>query len=231
MENRFGIIGLGRFGSTIARKLSERGAEVMAFDKLDENINSLRDDVAHTACLDSTDIRALKEQNITDLDAVVVAIGENFEALLLTTVNLLELGVKRVIARASTPQQKMVLEKIGVKEILSPEDEVGISVAGRLINPDLVSYFQLPDDYQIVELKVPPRVANKTVSEIDLRNTYHLNLITLRRAFEVKGSDGQNKDEYHILGVPKSDTMLYDKDYLLLLGKSIDVERFQEVNR
>jgi trk system potassium uptake protein TrkA len=231
MENRFGIIGLGRFGSTIARKLSERGAEVMVFDKSEENVNALRDEVAFTACLDSTDIRVLKEQNITDLDAVVVAIGENFEALLLTTVNLLELGVKRVIARASTPQQKLVLEKIGVKEILSPEDEVGISVAGRLINPDLVSYFQLPDDYQIVELKVPPRVANKSVSEIDLRNTYQLNLITLRRAYDLKGNDGQNKREYHILGVPNSDTILYEEDYLLLLGKSIDIERFQELNR
>jgi len=94
-----------------------------------------------------------------------------------------------------------------------------------------VSYFQLPDDYQIVELKVPLQVANKTVSDIDLRNTYHLNLITLRRPFEVKGSDGQMKLEYHILGVPKSDTMLYEGDYLLLLGKNIDVERFQEVNR
>jgi trk system potassium uptake protein TrkA len=143
----------------------------------------------------------------------------------------LELGVKRVIARASTPQQKLVLEKIGVKEILSPEDEVGISVAGRLINPDLVSYFQLPDDYQIVELKVPPRVANTSVSEIDLRNTYQLNLITLRRAYDLKGNDGQNKREYHILGVPNSDTILYEEDYLLLLGKSIDIERFQELNR
>jgi len=231
MENRFGIIGLGRFGSTIARKLSEQGAEVMVFDKHADNINMLRDEVAQAVSLDATDIRALREQNITDLDAVVVAIGENFEALLLTTVNLLELGVKRIIARASTPQQKMVLEKIGVKEILSPEDEVGISVAGRLINPDLVSYFQLPDDYQIVELKVPSRVANKTVSDIDLRNTYQLNLITLRRPFEVKGSDGQIKREYHIMGVPKSDSMLYEGDYMLLMGKSIDVERFQEVNR
>lgn len=231
MENRFGIIGLGRFGSTIARKLSERGAEVMVFDTNPDHINAMRDDVAHAVQLDSTDIRALREQNLTDLDAVVVAIGENFEALLLTTVNLLELGVKRIIARAASPQQKMVLEKIGVREILSPEDEVGISVAGRLINPDLVSYFQLPDDYQIVELKVPHRVANKTVIQIDLRSTYQLNLITLRRALEVPAAEGGTKLEYHIMGVPMADTMLYENDYLILLGKSIDVERFQELNR
>jgi trk system potassium uptake protein TrkA len=125
----------------------------------------------------------------------------------------------------------MILEKIGVKEILSPEDEVGISVAGRLINPDLVSYFQLPDDYQIVELKIPSKVTNKTVLEIDLRKTYQLNLITFRRPFEVNGSDGKIKKEYHIMGVPKSDSMLYEGDYLLLMGKSSDVERFQNVNR
>ncbi len=231
MENRFGVIGLGRFGTTIARTLSARGAEVMAIDNIAERVDALRDEVAFAVQLDSTDIKALRSQNVQDLEGVVVAIGQDFEALLLTTVVLMELKVKRIIARASNEQQQRILLKLGVQEVLSPEDEVGISVAGRLLNPDLVSFFQLPDDYQIVELRTPAGVASKTVIDIGLRNKYNLNLITLRRAYEAVNKEGETTTEYHILGVPKSDTVLYDTDYMILLGKNTDIEKFVDLNK
>lgn len=231
MENRFGVIGLGRFGTTIARTLSARGAEVMAIDNIAERVDALRDEVAFAVQLDSTDIKALRSQNVQDLEGVVVAIGQDFEALLLTTVVLMELKVKRIIARASNEQQQRILHKLGVQEVLSPEDEVGISVAGRLLNPDLVSFFQLPDDYQIVELRTPVGVASKTVIEIGLRNKYNLNLITLRRSYESVNEEGERATEYHILGVPKSDTVLYDTDYMILLGKNTDIEKFVDLNK
>jgi trk system potassium uptake protein len=231
MENRFGVIGLGRFGTTIARTLSARGAEVMAIDNDADKVDALRDEVAYAVQLDSTDLKALRSQNVHELDGVVVAIGQDFEALLLTTVQLLELKVKRIIARASNEQQRRILMKMGVEEVLSPEDEVGISVAGRLLNPDLVSFFQLPDDYQIVELRTPVGVTSKTVIEIGLRNKYNLNLITLRRAYEITNEDGEKTTEYHILGVPSSDTVLYESDYIILLGKNTDIERFVDLNK
>jgi trk system potassium uptake protein TrkA len=111
MENRFGVIGLGRFGTTIAKTLSAKGAEVIAMDNDEAKIEDLREDVALAVKLDATDIKALRSQNVQDLDAVVVAIGGDFEALVLTTVLLLELKVKRIIARASTIQQVKILEK------------------------------------------------------------------------------------------------------------------------
>lgn len=231
MENRFGVIGLGRFGTTIARTLSARGAEVMAIDNIAERVDTLRDEVAYAVQLDSTDIKALRAQNVQDLDGVVVAIGQDFEALLLTTVVLMELKVKRIIARASNEQQQQILQKLGVKEVLSPEDEVGISVAGRLLNPDLVSFFQLPDDYQIVELRTPKGVASKSVIEIGLRNKYNLNLITLRRAYEAVNEAGVSTVEYHIMGVPGADTILYETDYMILLGKNSDIEKFVDLNK
>ncbi len=231
MENRFGVIGLGRFGTTIARTLSARGAEVMAIDNIAERVDALRDEVAYAVQLDSTDIKALRAQNVQDLDGVVVAIGQDFEALLLTTVVLMELKVKRIIARASNEQQQQILQKLGVKEVLSPEDEVGISVAGRLLNPDLVSFFQLPDDYQIVELRTPKGVSSKSVIEIGLRNKYNLNLITLRRAYEAVNEAGESTVEYHIMGVPGADTILYETDYMILLGKNSDIEKFVDLNK
>ena len=127
-EHKFAVIGLGLFGRAIAKTLSERGAEVLAIDINEEKIQRIKDDVAYAVTFDATDIKALRAQNIENVDAVVVSICENFEALLLCTVHLLELKVKRIIARAQGHLQRMILEKLGVQEILSAETEVGIAV-------------------------------------------------------------------------------------------------------
>ena len=109
--SKFAVIGVGRYGSTIARRLSEKGAQVFAFDPDEEKIENIKDEVAFAVTLDATDIRALKSQNLGEIDAAVVAIGENFEATILTCVHLMDMGVKRVIARASGAHQRLILEK------------------------------------------------------------------------------------------------------------------------
>lgn len=230
MNFRFAVIGLGRFGTKIARTLADRGAEVLAIDSDEAKTDNLRDDVAYAVTMDSTEAKALESQRIQDMDAVVVAIGENFEALLLTTAHLLDMKVKRVIARAATPQQRMILEKMGVTEILSPEDEVGILVAQRLVHPSVMTFLQLPDGYEIAEILPPKGIWNKSLAELQLRDIYNLNLITLKREYELE-KDGQMRLEKHILGVPKKETVIYENDTLILLGQEVDIERFIEVNR
>lgn len=230
MINRFAVIGLGQFGMSIARTLATRGAEVLAIDILLDKVEFIKDEVAHAVALDTTDIKALTAQNIQDMDAVVVAIGENFEGLLLTTVLLQELEVKRIIARAASPQQRMILEKMGVKEILSPEETVGMTVAEMLLHPNMRSFLPLADDYEIVEIRTPKRIANKTVRELALRQKYNLNLITIKRMYEEERGGKVNQVE-HIIGVPKGDTVLYETDILIVLGKTNDVTRFMEVNK
>ena len=229
-ESKFAVIGLGRFGMAIAQTLSQRGAEVLAIDNREEKVEEIKDDVAYAVCLDSTDAKALKAQNIKDMDAVVVAIGENFEALLLTTVLLKELEVKRVVVRASGKHQVQILEKLGIEEILSPENRVGITVAEQLLNPSIVTSLQLPDNYEIVEIKTPKELTNRTLNEIGLRTKYNLNLITLKREFEIN-KNGVMDSETHILGVPSSETVLYDSDTIIVFGKSKDIERFIEINK
>src|SRR5690606_33835887 len=225
MNFKFAVIGLGRFGTKIAHTLSQRGAEVQAIDNDENKTDNLRDEVAYAVTMDSTDIKALNSQRVKDMDAVVVAIGENFEALLLTTAHLLDMKVKRVIARAATPQQRMILEKMGVSEILSPEDEVGILVAERLLHPSVMTFLQLPDGYEIAEIVPPEGVWNKSVGELQLRERYNLNLITLKREYQLQ-KNGEVILEKHILGVPKSDTMIYENDTLIILGQEVDIERF-----
>jgi len=229
-KHKFAVIGLGMFGRAIAKTLSQRGAEVLAIDNNEEKIQDIRDDVAYAVAFDATDIKALKAQNIKDVDAVVVAIGENFESLLLCTVHLLELKVKRIIARAQGSLQRMILEKLGVQEILSPENEVGIAVAEKLIYPSIVSFLQLPDEYEIVEVKTPKGIANRTLEDIGLRNKYKLNLITFKREVEVE-KNGETVKEQHIIGVPRSSTVLYETDTIVVFGRSKDIGKFIEINQ
>jgi trk system potassium uptake protein TrkA len=229
MRYKFAVIGLGRFGTRIAKTLSERGAEVIAMDKSMAKVDALRDDVSLPVCMDSTDIRNLKAQNITEVDAVVIAIGEDFESLLLTVVHLMSLKIKRIIARASTSQQRMILEKMGVEEILSPEEEVGSIVAERLIHPNVKTFLQLSDHYEIAEIKAPFKTWNKAVSEIGFRESYKLNLITLRREMS-EMIDGKPTVTASVIGVPKSDNTIYDTDTIIVFGTTSDIEKFVELN-
>src|SRR5688572_4941274 len=128
-QYKFAVIGLGQFGNAIARTLALRGAEVLAIDSSEEHIDDIKDDVSYAVCMDATDIKALRAQNVQDMDAVVVAIGEDFEALMLCVVQLMELNVTRLMARANGKHQQLILEKIGVKEILSQENDMGLAVS------------------------------------------------------------------------------------------------------
>lgn len=222
-KSKFAVIGLGQFGSAIARKLSEKNTEVLAIDVDEEKVETIKDEVAYAVTLDSTDSRSLKAQNIQDMDAVVVAIGANFQDLLLTTFVLQELKVNRIIARAQGKTQRRILEKMGIEEILSPEDEVGNNVAEQLVNPSVLMCMQLPDNYEIVEVKAPKDVCGRSLEDIGLREKYKTNLVTLMRP----GEDGK----LHIMGVPKADTMVEENDIIILFGKTSNINRFIEINK
>ena len=196
---------------------------------LKKKVEAIKDDVAMAVTLDTTDVRAIQSQNISEVDAAIVAIGENFEAVILTTVHLIELGIKRIIARASGPQQIKILEKLGVTEILTPEDEVAFVVAERLVNPSVVSFLQLPDNYEIAEIKAPKAILDRSIDDLDLRNKYQLTLVTIKREFETK-KKGEIIIEKHVLGVPSSETIIQPTDTLVVFGTIKDVARFIEIN-
>lgn len=229
MSTRYAVIGLGQFGRAIATMLANKGAEVIAIDNNDLHIDSIKDEVAHAIRMEATDIKALKAQGITEMDAVVVAIGKDFEALLLCCAHLVDLGVKRIIARAHGKVQRMILEKLGVTEILSPEDEVGKIVAERLLNPNILSYLELPDDYEIVEIRAPKGIINRSLEDIGLRDKYKLTVITIKREFQ-ELKNGEMVIEQHVLGVPSSKTLITENDTLMVFGLVKDISRFTDIN-
>ncbi|CAI8290539.1 MAG: Ktr system potassium uptake protein A [Owenweeksia sp. TMED14] len=222
MADKFAVIGLGQFGQAICKKLSAKGAEVIAIDIDEDRVDEIKDYVSYAVQLDSTDIRALKSQNISEMDAVIVSIGHNFEGMLLTTVKLLEIGVKRLVARTQGKTQRKILEKMGVTEILSPEEEVGINVAERLMNPSMLMCMPLPDDYEIVEITAPKSVVGRSIKDLGLLSKYSLNLVTIIESF--------GNVELHIKGVIEEDEIIKDNYVLVVFGLNKDVERFIDIN-
>jgi len=228
-NNQFVVIGIGQFGEAIARSLSKKGAEVMAIDKNQEKIDYIANDVAYAVVLDSTDKKALISQNVQDYDAVVIAIGEDFEELLLTAVNLMELNVKRIIVRAKGKVNRLILEKLGLKEIFSPEFEVGKVVAERLLNPSIGNFLDLPDGYVITEIKAPKSIVGQTLESIKLRESYNINLVTIRNEVEeVKGN--RIVQSQHIKGVPQANTVIGEHDYIVVFGHEKDIDKFIDIN-
>lgn len=229
MKNeKIAVIGAGRFGTAIAKELSLKGVEVLVIDSTLSIIQDISDDVAYAVCVDATNKRALEAENIEDYDTVIVAIGNDFEARLLCVANLLDLEVKRIVCRTLGENQKLILEKMGITEFLSPEDEVGVIVAERMLNPNILTYLQLPDQYRIAEVLTPPRIVGKTIEELNFRDSYRISLITIRR--ETYDSLDTKKIEEHIIGVPATSDIIEENDIFVLFGKLVDIETFINSN-
>ena len=221
MNSKFAVIGLGVFGSAIARKLAERGADVMAIDESEDKVQSIANDVAFAVSLDATSKHALEAQNLGDMDAVVVSIGSSFQEMLLCVFQLQSIGVKQIIARAQGPVQREILTKMGLKHILSPEQEVANNIAEQLTNPGVLMCVNLPDDHEIIEVAAPSKLHGRTLQDIGLRKKYNINLVTLLK------KDG---GEHHIKGVPGPETIIDNGDIIMIFGLTKDVNRFIEIN-
>ena len=225
---KFAVIGIGQFGKSIALNLSQKGAEVMAIDMNYDKIENISDEVSYAVTLNATDRKALLSQDITNFDAVIISIGNPLEQRLLCAALLLDLGVKRIVCRATGRNERFILEKMGITDIISPEQEVGISVARRLMNPSLVSYLDLADDYSVMEIVAPKHICGLTYAKVNFRDKYKLSLITIKRDYN--DDPASKTSNQHVLGVPDTKTIILSKDTLVLFGKNKDIEKFVEIN-
>lgn len=226
---KYCIIGLGHFGMSLSIKLAESGAEVIAIDKKMELVEQVKDKVTFAAQLDSTDESALRSQGVEDMDAIIVAIGEGFEASLKTTAILQEIGVKRILNRVITPIHERLLRLMGITELLYPEAEAASHLSSRLMIPGLLESFRLSEDYSIYEIFTPKKFIGQTLVNSDLREKYSLNLVTVKRIKEKKSIIGDSKIEgHHSVGVPGPDFIFREKDVLVLFGKRKDFKKLIE---
>lgn len=221
MAQQFAVIGLGAFGSAIARELARNGGEVIAIDKEMEPVERIKDEVAYAVRMDATDTKVLKVHDVPQVDVAIVAIGSHFESAVLVAVELMQLGVKHLIVRAETGTQKRILERLGIADVLLPEEEIARHVAQRLINPQILDLFRLSEDYSIVEVRTPERFWQKTFGELNIRERFRCNVIAVKRPRTQEGE--ALAPDYRLL-VPLSQLKLEESDTLIVLGLAKDIE-------
>ena len=219
------IIGLGNFGSSLAEKLTRMGNEVIGVDVSLNKVEAFKDKITHAISLDSTDLTAVSNLPLRDTDVVIVAIGEDKGALIMTTALMKQLKVKRLISRAVTPLQEMVLEAMGVDEIIHPEEETAERWAKKLNLQGVVDSFELGEEFSIVEIKVPQKYIGKKLKDIGLRRDYNLIVLTTMKVVPEKNKLGGQKFIPRPQGVASSETILYEGDMIVLYGFNKDIKK------
>ena len=226
MPRQFAVIGLGNFGSQLAAELTRRGAEVLAIDEREEAVDDLRDHVTHTVRVDATDEKALAEQRLAEMDAVVVSFGSDFEAALLTVSVLRQIGVKRLIVRATTVRHERILEALGVDEVVLPVNETVTRLAGSLMVEGLYDSFALSADYAVGEVAAPEELLGKKVGEVDFPGEFGVSLVTIRRIVpETRILGLGTRMVERVLGIPSPATPVERGDTLIVFGPKKALEK------
>lgn len=210
-SNSYLVFGLGRFGSSLARSLSEQGQQVMAVDSSEELVQDIAPYVTEAIQLDATDEAALATLGINNFDGAVVSIGQNIRDSILICVLLKEMGIPHLIAKANDELHAKVLRKIGVDKVVFPERDMGERVARSIVAPGVLDLMQLDNDFQIVEIRMPEKWAGNSLIGLNVRRRYGISILAVHR----NGS---------YMVSPSADMQLEEGDTLLVLGKTEDIE-------
>lgn len=224
---QFAVIGLGRFGSSVARTLSEKGKEVIGVDIEEQIVQDMSEVISQAVCADAKDDKALKAVGIQNVDVAIVAIGD-LEASILMTLTLKEMGIKEIVAKAVTEDHKKVLEKIGATRIVMPERDMGQRIANALVTPKVLDHIDLSADSSIVEIVSPPDFVGKSLRELDIRAKHGINVIAIKRKMKSISAKGEAKDEEKIEVTPKADEIIRAKDILVIIGPNDKIENLKK---
>ena len=206
------VIGCGRFGMNLAITLEKLGNEVMVIDKYEEIINSIADKVTHAVVCDVRVEESLKELGLANFDICVVAISSDYKTSIIATVEAKELGIPKIIAKATDSVQAMVLRKIGADRVIIPERDMGIRVANSINNLNVLDSIYLSDEYSIVEISPISEWVGKTIKESEVRNNYHVNIVAIK-----------SKDGLEINAL--ADYIIKDSDILLVAGRNDNISK------
>ncbi|TFE00304.1 potassium channel family protein [Jeotgalibacillus salarius] len=215
MKKEFVVIGLGRFGGSIVRELVEQGMEVMAIDKFEDKVDEYSTIATHAVVADSTDEAALRSLGIRNFDHVIVAIGDDIQASILTTLMLKEIGVKRITVKAQNDYHEKVLERIGADKVVHPERDMGKRIAHNIVSNNVLDYLELSDEHSIVEIVANNLLIGNSIIELDIRAKYGINIVAIKR-----GDD--------IIVSPQANDVIRKDDILIVIGADNDINRFEK---
>lgn len=215
MKKEFVVIGLGRFGGSIVKELIEQGVDVMAIDIESERVDEFAPIATQAVVADTTDEAVLKSLGIRNFEHVIVAIGDNIQSSILTTLMLKELGVKKITVKAQNDYHEKVLLKIGADQVVHPERDMGIRIANNILSNNVLDYLELSDEHSIMELIVNSKLAGNSIIDLDIRAKYGINIVAIKR--------GSN-----IIVSPQADEKLQMNDIMIIIGADVDINRFEK---
>lgn len=215
MKQEFAIIGLGRFGGSICEELSTEGMEVLAIDYDEDKVNEYKNIATHAVIADSTDEPTLKEIGIQNFDHVIVSIGDNIQASILTTVILTEIGIKKITVKAQNDYHEKILNKIGANHVTHPERDMGKRIARHLISNNILDYLEVSDEHSIVEVKAGKKMLGKSLIDLDIRANYGCNVVAIKRDNDINVS-------------PMAEDVLKSGDVLIVIGADNDIAKFEK---
>ena len=211
----FLVIGLGRFGTSLACALAESGHDVLGVDTNPSVVQNLASRLTHVVALDATCEEALASLGVGNFDATIVASGSNFEASILITLLLKRLGARHVVAKATTEQQADVLSRVGADQVVQPERDAGVHLAHQLISPNVLDYLTLGPGMSVAEVRAPDWMAGKTLAELDVRRRHKVTILLI-------------KNGCRFLISPDPHDHVNAGDTLVVVGRDEDIARLRE---
>lgn len=209
----FGIIGLGRFGTALTRTLAAAGKEILAIDMIESRVKNIRSFTESAFVVTSFDRETLEDIGIQNCGTVIICLGDSIDVGVLATLNVLSMGIPRVIARAMSSEQGFILDKIGA-EVIYPENDMAIRLANKLINSSIMETIELRGDIAITELKLTPKIANQTVAQANFRQKFNLNIIALEQK-------GETTTEI------SPDYVLQEDDNIVVIGMQSNIKKLE----
>jgi len=225
--NQYLIIGAGRFGGAVAITLTKMGKQVMVLDKDAQVVQRLSEIVTQALEVDVSDGTALESLELGEMDVAVIGIGSNLEASILATMQLKEMGVKTVVAKATTLSDKKILSRVGADRIVFPEKDMGVRVANSLVSPTIFHYIQVSPGFGIVETKVPESLQGQTLEESKVRSRYGVDIVALRRQAPQLDKNGESELKDNLMIAPPASEVLGKNDILIVIGEEKNIAKFK----
>jgi len=215
---QFAVIGLGNFGYYLATQLYKKGYEVLAIDKKPNLVQEIKDSVSQAIIADATDRKALESMELEEMDAAVVCIGSVLSNSILATLNLKDIGVNRVLAKALSEEHGRILYKIGASEVFFPEKDMALSLAERIHNPNMIEYLPFLEGYSIIELSPTKNFVGKSLQDLDLINRFGIQIIAIKEVIE---------DRLNL--IPTAKFVIKDSDILIMIGPNKSLEKLKRM--
>jgi len=228
---QFAVIGLGRFGTSVAKTLSEKKHQVLAIDGREDVVQDAAEFVTQAVTLDATDLKALKAVGIESVDVAVCAIGNDLKASILVAMNLKEVGVKEIVCKAQDEKHKVLLERIGATRVVLPEREMGVRIANSLMTSQVIEHIELSEESSVAELLPPADYIGKSLRDVDIRAEYGLNVIGIKRKSKSVGKNGVECIVEKVDISPKAEDLIVSGDILVVLGTNDNIDKFKKKHK